>query len=337
MNDQSENNSASTVFALGFPLYLGIELFIHVLSLLPPVAVVTRFFDTQHVGWSTLAVLLALYLYPLGILLFGALATRLLPKPSLGLLKTPHDKLKYATLAAVSKFVRRTPARWMLIFPFPAYLFYKLAGANIENSVLQGSFDTLPDFYFLSIGKHTLLGWNSSVFCHISPNASDTIVGRVDIGDYVLIGESATVWPNVKIGNHSIVQNKSVVYPGTIIPANEIWGGNPAQKIKSIRQPVSVDHPVATRASVTHYGTSALEALGFTNHRPEQPFCQQGLTAEDINKLLRKTEREFGVFIDRTSLRIETLSLAIIAHHVINQETESTRNPKTHKKENKPV
>lgn len=333
MNNQQKDSSAGAVFALGFPLYLGIELLIHFLSLLLPVAIVSRFFDTQHVWWSALVVLLALYIYPLGILLFGALATRLLPKPSLGLLRTSSDKLKYATLAAVSKFIRRTPARWMLIFPFPAHLFYKISGAKIKSSVLQGSFDTLPDFYFLSIGENTLLGWNSAIFCHISPNASDTIVGKVDIGNYVLIGESSTIWPNVKIGNHSVVQNKSVVYSGTIIPANEMWGGNPARKIKSIQPRVSVDYPRVTGASVMRYGISVLDTLGFPSHEPEKRFYEQGLAAEDINKLLRKIEQKFGILIDRTLLQIETLSLVEIVQYVVGYAYEPTHNGEINEEE----
>ena len=55
---------------------------------------------------------------------------------------------------------------------------------------------------------------------------------RVIIEDYVFIGTRSIITKGVTIGEHSIVAAGSVVVKS--IPANEIWGGNPAKFIKKI-------------------------------------------------------------------------------------------------------
>ena len=181
----------------------------------------------------TIAVTAGLYFYALMILILTAITTRILPKPKLGNLKAGSEELKFQILAALNRFMRRTPAQWLLIFPFPGHLFYKIANPQIDSSAFILD-QNIPDVYLVSIGKNVLLGDKCSIFGHYSPNSSTVFLGKVDIGDNVLIGENATIWSNVKIGDNSIVQNKSVVQCGTIIPPNEIWGGVPAKKIKSI-------------------------------------------------------------------------------------------------------
>jgi acetyltransferase-like isoleucine patch superfamily enzyme len=58
-----------------------------------------------------------------------------------------------------------------------------------------------------------------------------TKTAEVKIGDNVFIGGHTTILKGVIIGNNAIVGACSVVTKN--IPNNEIWAGNPAQKIKS--------------------------------------------------------------------------------------------------------
>ncbi len=55
----------------------------------------------------------------------------------------------------------------------------------------------------------------------------------VVIGNNVFIGAKSTILKGVTIGDNSIVGASSLVTKD--IPANEIWGGNPAKKIKSLK------------------------------------------------------------------------------------------------------
>ena len=308
--NQEKKESVSEVYALGFPINLSLELLINFLSLLFPAIIIVQSLKTENIVLFSLGLLFSLYIYQLMILLLGAIFTRLLPKPKLGYLDSPEDYLKFQILAALNKFIRRTPARWIILFPFPAYLFYKIAGAKIDVSAFQSSSDSIPDLYMVTIGKNTLLGWNCSIFGHFSPNSATTFLGKVEIGDDVLIGENATVWPNVKIGNGSIVQNKSVVRPGTIIPPNEIWGGIPARKIKDINFDSTPSISLPNIEEVKKY-INELLSNSYNLHHVDRnaSLLSLGLTAEDIARVLSKIEKRYALFIDRTEIDIIAFSL----------------------------
>jgi len=56
---------------------------------------------------------------------------------------------------------------------------------------------------------------------------------KVTIGKNVFIGAHTTILKGTSIGENSVIGAGSVV-AGSKIPANEVWGGNPARFIKSI-------------------------------------------------------------------------------------------------------
>lgn len=311
MGWKKTNQSVSKIYAWGFPINISLELIIQFVSLMIPIFTILKVLETGSIIGVTFAVLVSLYIYPMMILLLGAIATRMLPKPRLGYLRDPRDQLKFQVLAALSKFIRRTPARWLLIFPFPAYQFYKIAGARIDISAFQSSADSIPDVYLVSIGKNTLLGWNCVILGHFSPDAFTTFLGKVEIGNNVLIGESVTLWPNVKIGDNSIIQNKSVVFPGTIIPSGEIWGGIPAKKIRSITETSEVE--LVNFSTIDEDLGNYLKDQLKTNHKiddldQDQSLLSLNLSAEDIASILRRLEKRHDIFIDRTKIDITQLS-----------------------------
>lgn len=55
----------------------------------------------------------------------------------------------------------------------------------------------------------------------------------IHIGDYVFIGARCIICKGVTIGEHSIIAAGSVVVKD--IPADEVWGGNPARFIRKIK------------------------------------------------------------------------------------------------------
>lgn len=54
----------------------------------------------------------------------------------------------------------------------------------------------------------------------------------IKIGDVVFIGARSIICKGVTIGDHSMIAAGSVVVK--YVPANEVWGGNPAKFIKKI-------------------------------------------------------------------------------------------------------
>lgn len=54
----------------------------------------------------------------------------------------------------------------------------------------------------------------------------------IKIGDVVFIGAHSIICKGVIIGDHAMIAAGSVVV--TDVPANEVWGGNPAKFIKNI-------------------------------------------------------------------------------------------------------
>lgn len=121
-----------------------------------------------------------------------------------------------------------------------------LGGANISKLTKKG----------MSVGDDLWLGYGVSIdttFCelisignnctitskvHILAHDASTKkhlgytkIGRVDIGNDVFIGVGTIILPGVKIGDNVIIAAGSVITKS--IPANEVWGGNPAKYICS--------------------------------------------------------------------------------------------------------
>ena len=95
----------------------------------------------------------------------------------------------------------------------------------------------------IAIGNHVRIGGGTIIFdtnFHStdpefrsgSRDHDDVRTSPVSIGDYVFIGTSCIITKGVTIGEKSIVAAGSVVSKS--IPANQIWGGNPAKFIKEL-------------------------------------------------------------------------------------------------------
>jgi len=54
--------------------------------------------------------------------------------------------------------------------------------------------------------------------------------GKVKIGENVLVGGFSIIRSGVRIGDNSVISLNSVVVGD--VPPNEIWGGNPAKKLR---------------------------------------------------------------------------------------------------------
>ena len=96
----------------------------------------------------------------------------------------------------------------------------------------------------IEIGNNVNIGGNVVIydtdFHSINPqdrlyrkkDIENTKTKPVKIGNNAFIGAHSTILKGVTIGNNSVVGACSVVTKS--IPENEIWGGNPAKKIKDL-------------------------------------------------------------------------------------------------------
>lgn len=67
-------------------------------------------------------------------------------------------------------------------------------------------------------------------FSHVAPNA--TLAGNVTLGNKVFFGVGSVAKQGISIGDNSIIGAGSVVLSD--VPANEVWVGNPARKMKDL-------------------------------------------------------------------------------------------------------
>jgi acetyltransferase-like isoleucine patch superfamily enzyme len=94
----------------------------------------------------------------------------------------------------------------------------------------------------IHIGKNTLIGQHVSLIAsnhqiasehHYRDAAWDESKTGIFIGENVWIGTQVTVLPGCSIGKNSVVGAGSIVTKS--IPANEIWVGVPARKLKDLK------------------------------------------------------------------------------------------------------
>ena len=189
------------------------------------------------------SLLLSYYLYPLGILLFTALAGRLLPKPTPGYISNHRDLARFIMLYALSLFARRSPARWLAhVFPFPGVLYYRLWGSKVSSRASITSADVICDPYAVTIGEGTTIGEGVYIFSHYRPHPTTLLIGEVKIGNGVLIGCDSTIWADVTIGNGAVIQERSSLTPGTVVPPGEVWGGVPAKRLTTFNPNAKLHH-----------------------------------------------------------------------------------------------
>ena len=80
------------------------------------------------------------------------------------------------------------------------------------------------------IGDDVFVGPEVTTMNDLYMGARETEMKGPIIEDGALIGGNATLLPGVRIGKNAVVGAGSVVTKD--VPANEVWVGNPARKIK---------------------------------------------------------------------------------------------------------
>ena len=139
------------------------------------------------------------------------------------------------------------------IFPTIAESAFTAPSADIIGDVVIGEESTIwfnctvrGDVNEIRIGKQTSIQDNTVI--HVARLGQGTYVGdRVTVGhaailhactveDDVVIGNGACVMDDARVEKGAIVAANALVPPGKTVKAGEVWAGNPAKKLRDVRE-----------------------------------------------------------------------------------------------------
>ncbi|MFW5427517.1 MAG: acyltransferase [Methylophagaceae bacterium] len=106
-------------------------------------------------------------------------------------------------------------------------------GAQVGEGIIPLS-GQLLDPHLITLGSNAHIGEDAMLTPHAVTSDNQLYIGKIIIGENAMIGAKSTLMPGVKVGDGAMVNAMSLVTMNTIIPANEIWGGIPARKLKTI-------------------------------------------------------------------------------------------------------
>ncbi|WIG46415.1 heptaprenylglyceryl phosphate O-acetyltransferase [Bacillus halotolerans] len=89
----------------------------------------------------------------------------------------------------------------------------------------------MPDIMFpekISVGTNSIIGYNTTILAH-EYLIQEYRIGKVLIGDEVMIGANTTILPGVEIGDGAVVSAGTLVHKD--VPAGAFVGGNPMKII----------------------------------------------------------------------------------------------------------
>ncbi|AFI30077.1 MULTISPECIES: heptaprenylglyceryl phosphate O-acetyltransferase [Bacillus] len=89
----------------------------------------------------------------------------------------------------------------------------------------------MPDIMFpenISVGTNTIIGYNTTILAH-EYLIQEYRIGKVLIGDEVMIGANTTILPGVEIGDGAVVSAGTLVHKD--VPDGAFVGGNPMRII----------------------------------------------------------------------------------------------------------
>ncbi len=202
-------------------------------------------------------VLTGFLLFYFANILFLKLFLRLFPFPTGTALPGSQEEfivgvylLFYIFHIAPVNFSRLLPA------PFTS-LWYRFLGARIgKNSFPAAS--VLAEPHLIALGDEVTLGFNCVLTPHVMVGESLSHE-RIVLGDRVTVGVNTVIYGGVKIGDGALVLANSSVVPGTRIGENEMWGGNPAKKVKVLKPGDRAWNGVPQTASPVWAGEKGLE------------------------------------------------------------------------------
>lgn len=141
-------------------------------------------------------------------------------------LKSPLRVILNAVIIHVCRYLPPAAAKSFLLRSF----LRMNIGKNIGISAEVGFDRLFPEL--ITIDDNVIIGWKAHILTH-EFTQQNIRLGRVHIKENALIGAFSTIRSGVTIGENSIVAMNSFVNKD--VPDNELWGGVPAKKIKTLR------------------------------------------------------------------------------------------------------
>lgn len=136
-----------------------------------------------------------------------------------------HNAFTYIVRYTFLEFITPTPLN---------ILFFRLMGMKIGKDAMINT-SNISDPCLIELGDKVTIGGSATVVCHYAAGGF-LIIAPVRIGKGATVGMKATVMGDVEIGEKAKVLPNSFVMPKSRIPAGEIWGGVPAQRIREAQE-----------------------------------------------------------------------------------------------------
>lgn len=116
----------------------------------------------------------------------------------------------------------------MLPVPLVRLLYLALGARLGANTYTSG---VICDPMFVRIGANSIVGEGALLVPHVIEGDR---LGHypIAIGSHVTIGAHAVLLSGVVIGDHAMIGANSVLAKGSQVGAGEVWGGNPARRLR---------------------------------------------------------------------------------------------------------
>lgn len=210
-------------------------------------------------GWTgvAMAALPAYAVFLIVVLLQMSLVRSISPRVKPGVYEKfkPGPFFALVWLTGLNNLLQAVPLiRTVNFLAITRYLYYRGQGmkTHYENWISPQVLITDP--FLITLGHGVNIGDRAAMGCHLAlPDrmiiapivvGDDVVIGThamiapgVEIGRGAMIGAAAGLSLNVKVGEGALVEAASIVPTGTVIGPYERWGGHPAVKLGTLRDP----------------------------------------------------------------------------------------------------
>jgi hypothetical protein len=142
--------------------------------------------------------------------------------------------------------------------PFPAFLVFHVSSLPPMRWFMSAIFgpknkscnvtDTVfADPYAIEVGRNVIFGYGAVIGAHVQ-GRDEIIIKKTVIEDDALVGGHVLTYGGCTVKRGGIVLGGAILRPNTVVGENEVWGGVPARKIKTLPPP---GEAVEERSDVT--------------------------------------------------------------------------------------